>query len=149
VLINIGERPCDCESVPGRQQDAEDLGLPRGSLVVRPASGQTVYRVLGRSEPREWDFYSDRDKGRDRAPRQDFIDFVAISVFGSQAAALANCTRFPKLVAEVLLSPRNGFTIARTFADIDEHYSVWGDPEALRNHLRHALRRERRHSRHV
>jgi hypothetical protein len=98
---------------------------------VQPAAGQLVYRVLGRSEPRDWDFYSDRDKQRARAPRQDFVDYVGLSVFGSQAAALDNCLRFPKLVAAVRLPPGNGFSIARTFADINEHYSVWGEPEAL------------------
>jgi hypothetical protein len=106
----------------------------RGFTVMRPATGQTVYRVLGRSQPRAWDFYSDRDKGRPRAPTQEFVDFVGISVFGTRTAALANCARFPKLVAELRLQPGNGFGVARTFADIDEHYSVWGDPESLLDH---------------
>jgi hypothetical protein len=114
---------------------AEDLGLPGGFTLMRPAAGQTVYRVLGRSQARDWDFYSDREKGRPRAPNQDFVDFVGISVFGSQSAALANCARFPKLIAEIHLPSGNGFSIARTFADIDEHYSVWGDPELLLDHV--------------
>jgi hypothetical protein len=110
---------------------ASDLGLPDEAMVVVPAAGQSVYRVIGRSSPLARDFESNRDRGRPRFPRQDYIDFVGISVFGSLEAALASAARFPKLVAEVHLNAGAGLTIARTLPDIAEHYSVWGAPEDL------------------
>lgn len=100
-------------------------------MLAVPARGQVVYRIVGRSTPRLRDFQSGRERELPRAPNQNFLDYVGISVFGSEAAALENAAKFPKLVAEVVLPSGQGFSIARTFADIDEHYSVWGDPEAL------------------
>ncbi len=96
-----------------------------------PAEGQSVYRTIGRSEPREWDFQSDHGKGRPRGPQQDYIDYVGLSVFGTEDAARENAVRFPKLIVRVQLEEGCGFMIARTYADVDEHYTVWGDPEEL------------------
>jgi hypothetical protein len=90
-----------------------------------------VYRTIGRSEPRDWDFQSDLRKGRPRAPQQDYVDYVGLSVFGTEDAASENAVRFPKWIARVHLEEGCGFMVARTYADVDEHYTVWGDPEEL------------------
>jgi hypothetical protein len=99
--------------------------------VAIPTDDWFVYRTIGRSEPRDRDFKSDRDKGRPRAPEQDYVDYVGLSVFGTEDAARENAVRFPKMVARVHLEAGCGFMIARTLADVDEHYTVWGDPEEL------------------
>jgi hypothetical protein len=96
-----------------------------------PTDDWFVYRTIGRSEPRDRDFKSDRDKGRPRAPEQEYVDYVGLSVFGTEDAARENAVRFPKMVARVHLEAGCGFMIARTLADVDEHYTVWGDPEEL------------------
>jgi len=59
------------------------------------------------------------------------MDYVGLSVFGTQEAARENAVRFPKMVARVYLEEGCGFMIARTLADVDEHYTVWGDPDEL------------------
>jgi hypothetical protein len=110
---------------------ATEYGLPGTAHVVAEADNHVVYRVLGKPEARERDFMSDRDKGRPRAPAQDYADFVGVSVFGSEELAEANAVRFPKFVATVHLQPGEGFMLARTYADVEGHYTVWGDPEAL------------------
>ena len=100
-------------------------------MTAIPAEGQFVFRTIGRSEPRDWDFQSDRDKGRPRAPQQDYVDYVGLSVFGTEDAARENAVRFPKMIARVHLEEGCGFMIARTLADVNEHYTVWGDPSEL------------------
>jgi hypothetical protein len=110
---------------------AAELGLPRDVELVVPARGQVVYRLIGRRTAREFDFQSARERERPMRPGQSFLDHVGISVFGSEAAALAMATRFPKMVAWVYLSPGEGFSIARTLPDVAEHFSVWADRAAL------------------
>lgn len=105
------------------------LGYP--PVLAVPASGQTVYRLLGKSEPRDWDFQSDRDKGRARGPRQDVMDHVGLSVFGRPEAALVNAVRWPKFLATVRLDGGHGFMVARTLAEVSDHYCVWGEPATL------------------
>jgi hypothetical protein len=96
-----------------------------------PTTGQSVFRTIGRSEPRDWDFNSDQGKGRPRAPEQDYVDYVGLSVFGTEDAARENALRFPKMIARVHLEEGCGFMIARTLADVRQHYTVWGDPDEL------------------
>jgi hypothetical protein len=103
----------------------------RFRVVAHRANGQYVYRGIGRGHPVERDFYSDRGKERPRAPDQDYMDYVGLSVFGSLEAAEANMVRYPKRLAQVRLEEGHGFMIARTYADIDRHYTIWGDPRDL------------------
>jgi hypothetical protein len=103
----------------------------RKRVVAYPANGQLVYRGIGRGHAVERDFFSDRGKERPRAPDQDYMDYVGLSVFGSLEAAEANMVRYPKRIAHVRLEEGHGFMIARTYADIDEHYTIWGDPRDL------------------
>src|SRR5829696_8536093 len=79
------------------------FGLRPGTVLAIPARGQVVFRLVGRSEARPYDFQSNRDKGRPRWPRQDYVDYLGISVYGSEEAALRNATQYPKLIAEVVL----------------------------------------------
>jgi len=110
---------------------AADIGLRADAALVVPANGQVVFRLLGRSAAREWDFQSARDRGRGIRPRQDFLDYLGVSVFGTEEAAVAIAARFPKLVTRVHLPPGEHFMIARTLPEYEHHYSVWGDPKAL------------------
>jgi hypothetical protein len=59
------------------------------------------------------------------------MDYVGLSVFGTQDAARENAVKWPKLIATVWLESGRGFMIARTYVDIDEHYTLWGDPDDL------------------
>jgi hypothetical protein len=54
-----------------------------------------------------------------------------LSVFGSEESAEANAKVYPKILARVDLAAGFGFMIARTYADIDDHDTVWGDPVEL------------------
>jgi hypothetical protein len=110
---------------------AADIGLRRDATLVVPANGQVVFRLLGRSAAREWDFQSARDRGRGMGPRQDFLDYLGVSVFGTEEAALAIAARIPKLVARVHLPAGEHFMIARTLPEYEHHYSVWGSAKAL------------------
>jgi hypothetical protein len=101
------------------------------AVTAYAATGQYIYRAIGRGHPVERDFYSDRGKERPRAPDQDYMDYVGLSAFGSLEAAEANMVRLPKRDAHVRLEEGHGFMIARTYADIDQHYTVWGDPRDL------------------
>jgi hypothetical protein len=111
---------------------AADVGLRPDAVLVVPAGGQVVFRLLGRSAAREWDFQSARDRDRPPQPGRDFLDYIGLSVFASEHAALAAAVRFPKIVARVHLPAGEGFVLARTVAAVAEHYSVWGDPRTLR-----------------
>jgi hypothetical protein len=116
----------------------KDLGLPSRYVLAAPTTGQIVYRIVGRStlanlEPLH--FASNLERDRPRAPKQDYMDWLGISVFGTLEAALNNAARYPKMVAPVRLVAGHGFMIARTEADIHHHYALWGDPEDLLRHV--------------
>jgi hypothetical protein len=117
-----------------------DVALRADALLAIPASGQVVFRLLGRSTPRAFDFQSARDRDRPIRPGQEFIDHLGLSVFGSEDAAIAIAQRFPKLVARVYLPAGEGFTLARTLEEIDAHYTLWGDPETLLRGVVHVKR---------
>lgn len=90
-----------------------------------------VYRVLGRPTPRERDFISNRDKDRPREDDEPYVEFMGVSTYGSRARAEENAVIYPKFVATVRLPPGQGFTVARTYADVADHYTVWGNPAEL------------------
>ena len=100
-------------------------------ILVAPAEGQVLYRVVGRSVPRPRDFESNRDKDRPRWPDQTYVDYLGISMFETEELAKESAIRWPKLIARVPLEEGRGFSLARTEADLEGHYAVWGDPQAL------------------
>jgi hypothetical protein len=110
---------------------AQAYGLPTATFIVVPARNHVVYRTLGGSQGRIRDFQSNREKGRPRAEDEDFADHVGVSVFASEELAAENAVRYPKLIAAVILSEGKGLCLARTYADIEGHYTVWGDPDDL------------------
>lgn len=59
----------------------------------------------------------------------------------TENAARANAVRFPTLIARVRLDEGCGFIIARTYAKVDEHYTVWGDPYELLARVEQPVRR--------
>jgi hypothetical protein len=96
-----------------------------------PANGEELYRVIGRSHARPYDFLSNRDKQRSRFTRNLYADHLAVSMFESETLAVVNAVRYPKIVVAVRLDGDHGFSLARTGADIEGHYNVWGDPDDL------------------
>lgn len=56
-------------------------------------------------------------------------------MFASEELARESAVRFPKIIAAVRLAPNRGFTVARTYAEVQGHFSVWGDPEDLLDHV--------------
>ena len=131
---------CEHDASGALPPGPDELGLRAGAVLAVPASGQVVFRLLGRSAAREWDFQSARDRGRGIRPRQDFLDYLGLSVFGTEAAALAIAARFPKIVARVHLPAGERFLIARTMAHLPDHYSVWGAPGELLRRVVHIAR---------
>jgi hypothetical protein len=107
-------------------------GLPADSLIVAPGRHQAVFRLLGyRPEVRVRDFQSNFARGRPQGPGETYVDHLGISVFATEQLAVENAARWPKHLAAVLLPENEGFSIARTYPEIDGHYTVWGDPERL------------------
>jgi hypothetical protein len=64
-------------------------------------------------------------------PDETYADYLGVSMFETVELATENAVRFPKIVVAVRLMHDFGFSLARTFADIDGHYTVWGDPDSL------------------
>jgi hypothetical protein len=115
---------------------AWECGLPENWVIAVPADGHFLYRVVGNREARLRDFKSwherDRESGREaRFPNDPFIDYVSLSMFETEVLAVESASSFPAYVVRVRLDAENGFSIARTEADIEGHYSVWGDAEKL------------------
>lgn len=110
---------------------AWEFGCPPAWILVCPAAAQTLYRIVGRSDPRLRDFQTDREKERPRGPDQTQVDYLGISMFETEDLAERNAIRYPKMIAPVRLVSGRGFTLARTEPEIEGHYAVWGDAEAL------------------
>jgi hypothetical protein len=112
-------------------QGPDAFGLPAGWLVIAPAAGQVLYRLVNRDPPIVRDFESDRTKDRPRFGEDLEVDHLGLSMFDTEDQALSMARRYPKLVAEVVLEPGLGFGLARTMLDLPGHYTVWGTPEDL------------------
>ena len=113
-----------------------EYGLQDDWMLVAPAGGQSLFRLVGNPEARLRDFQSWRDRdietGREaRYPDDPFIDYVSLSMYETEDLALENANILPAYIACVRLDVENGFSVARTESGIDGHYSVWGDPEKL------------------
>jgi hypothetical protein len=54
---------------------------------------------------------------------------LGLSVFSTEELAVENAVRWPKHLAAVLLPEQEGFSIARTYPQIEGHYTIWGKPE--------------------
>jgi hypothetical protein len=102
---------------------------------VEPASGQSMWRLLGANGPKLRDFESNRDKGRSRGRQQPYVAHLGLSMFDSLDLAVRNARIFPAHVARVQLAAGHGFSIARTFADTKGHHTVWGEPAELWGHV--------------
>jgi hypothetical protein len=110
-------------------------------MLVVPANGQVLYRLLSKGAPRLRDFMSQHEKtltvpdgGQPPVPRQpddEFADWVSVSMFATIGDALEIPQRWPTFVQAVHLVPGLGFSLARTEPDLPGHYDVWGDPQAL------------------
>jgi hypothetical protein len=125
---------------------AQDIDLPPGALLIVPACGQVLYRLLSKPEPRLRDFMSNHERtlttrqgDQPPVPRlqgDPFDDWCSVSMYARPEQAVAIAQRWPTFVQAVHLAAGNGFSLARTEADIDGHYDVWGDPQALLDHRR-------------
>lgn len=108
-----------------------DVGLPDDWLVVVPAAGQTVFRMVKHDSPTEDDFLSDRLLGRPRGEHVLEADHLGLSVFAERVQAEAMMRRYPKRIAEVRLEPEHGLSLARTFPLVGGHHTIWGEPDVL------------------
>lgn len=135
LLLRAVQRP----DVPARAWSgtgfppaAQEHGLPSDAFIVSPARHQAVFRLLGpRPEARVRDFLSNRAKERPRGPDETYADYLGLSVFSSEELATENAVRWPKHVAALLLPQDEGFSIARTYPEIEGHFTIWGDPDRL------------------
>ena len=109
----------------------EHFGLPEDWLLIMPASGQTMFRMVKRDSPTKDDFRSDRLLGRPRFAEDLEADHLGLSMFEERAQAESMMRRYPKLIAEVRLQPGYGLALARTLPAVDGHYTVWGLPNDL------------------
>ncbi len=110
----------------------EEFGLPADWLVIMPASGQTMFRmVTHEQQPPPEDFLSDRARSRPRLDEDLEADHLGSSMFAELAQAEAIMRRYPKLVAGVRLEAGHGFSLARTLPDLDGHHTVWGEADDL------------------
>ncbi len=94
-----------------------ELALPPNSFVAVLGTGEIVYRTLriGRTEPDRPDFESNRERGKPRAPDEDYADYQGLSAYEKVAQAFAAAVRFPKVVVGVRLDPGMGsWSRART-----------------------------------
>jgi hypothetical protein len=52
-------------------------------------------------------------------------------MYESEELAEVSAVKYPKFIASVELQSEKGLTLARTEADIEGHYAVWGDAQVL------------------
>jgi hypothetical protein len=110
----------------------QDVGLDRNFIVVAPANGEVLYRIIADSTPKVHDFLSKRDKHDPQMSREHWLLYIGLSMFADQAQAEETRDRFKpdQHIAEVELRRGRGFTLARTFRT-PGHHTVWGRPEDL------------------
>ena len=85
-----------------------DVGLPEDWIVVAPADGQVVYRLVGAELLKVRDFQSDQEKQRPRWGDDLEVDHLGLSVFATLDQAQSMARRYPKIVAEVELTTGSG-----------------------------------------
>jgi hypothetical protein len=103
--------------------------LPRDALVVMPAQGEILYRLLGADEIRERDFLSNRDKGRPCPANLPYIAHCGLSMYEHPDQALIHANRYPLSLAAVYLEAGAGTALAKSFGV--GHYTVWASPSRM------------------
>jgi hypothetical protein len=110
------------------------FGLPDDWVIVAPAAGQTLYRVVGGDPLTLRDFKSNRDKGEPQRLRagEHAIGYLGISLWADEDQAHAIAAKgYPKVgraVAAITLSGDMGLARTRRAAG---HHTAWGSPEAF------------------
>lgn len=113
---------------------AVSYGLAEEWIIVVPASGEVVYRVVAGDPLTVRDFKSNRDKGEAQRwvrAGESSLEYLGISVFATEAQARAVVERFPKIgsrIAAVTLSEDMRFARTRRTPG---HHTAWGSPEAF------------------
>jgi hypothetical protein len=104
-------------------------GLPDGSVIAVPASGQVLYRLV--KDATSWQSYRSTVAVRKPKYRDNPAVLEAgISMWERLEQAKARAMRKPLLIAQVTLTEGLNFYLAKTRGD--GHFTVWGDPESLR-----------------
>src|SRR4051812_34451507 len=77
--------------------------LPKEAVVVVPAAGEILYRLLSSDEPRERDFLSNRDKERPPMAGVPHLIHCGVSMYEHPDQALLKAQRYPLAVVAVEL----------------------------------------------
>lgn len=80
---------------PGRRPSA----VPHDAMVVMPARGEILYRLLSSGEARERDFFSNRDKDRPAFTGHPYVVHCGVSMYEHPDQALLHANRYPLAVA--------------------------------------------------
>ncbi len=110
----------------------QEVGLDPRWIVVVPADSHVLYRITLDATPKVHDFLSKRDKHDPQLRGEHWLLYAGLSMFAdvSQAEAIRDRFKPQQHVAEVLLRPGRGITLARTLKTTG-HHTVWGKPEDL------------------
>jgi len=101
---------------------------PAEAIVVMPARGEILFRLVAAGEPKRRDFESKHDRGQP-AMGAAHVVHCGLSMFERPEQALSNANRYPLVVAAVTLAENAGLSLAKTFGT--GHYTVWGQADAL------------------
>jgi hypothetical protein len=110
---------------------AAELQLPGIYVFIAPTAGQRVFRLVRSAPSSVGDFLSAQQKGRPRHRNETYVEHLGLSVWDELDKALAVARRYPKIVAEIELRSGLGLGLASTSGP--GHFTVWGEPEMLRD----------------
>ena len=104
--------------------------LPPDSLIVIPAGGWTVFRLVKRDPPDADDF---RAMTKARAERTGTAEIYRVGLSHSMTAEQAGNVRInpDSMVASVVLKPDSRIHVARTEPELPGHLDVWGPVDVL------------------
>ncbi len=101
-------------------------------MVVVPARGEVLFRLLGSEEIKERDFLNNVAKGRPPLGSEPFVARLGLSMYEHPDQAVLKARRYPVALAAVTLVAGSGLMLAKTYGV--GHYTVWGDPDVLLDH---------------
>lgn len=105
-------------------------GLPDGAVLALPAGGQVLYRLSRPGNP--WDAYrSAVAVEKPEYPDNPAVLVAGISMWRTREQAMRRARKSPVVITQVTLTEGLNFYLAKTLGN--GHFTVWGDPERLRD----------------